>query len=140
MTVHDYYRRALFLPLAVPVLATPLLLMGEGAASVAVMLQYQVLIGGIPYLLFAGAFLLWSRGRSDRQVRGAILLSPCVFAGMIVVLCLCLAVVAGAMWLSMMLILMAYVLGLGYGYVALAELGRLLLRPRNEPSEPLPAG
>jgi hypothetical protein len=140
MTVRDYYLRALFLPLAVPVLATPLLLMGEAAATVAVMLQYQVLIGGIPYLLFVGAFLLWSRGRPDGQVRRAILLSPFVFAGMIMVLCLGLAAVTGAMWLSMMWILLGYALILGYGYVALAELGRVLMRPHGEPPGPLPAG
>lgn len=139
MTVQDYYRRALFLPLAVPVLAMPLLLMGEGTATIAVMLQYQVMIGGIPYLLFAGAFLLWSRGRSDGQVRRAILLSPLVFAGMIMVLCLCLALVAGSVWLVMMMILVAYALGLGYGYVVLAELGRLLVRPGRDLADPLPA-
>jgi hypothetical protein len=140
MTVQDYYRRTLFLPLAVPVLATPLLVMGERAATIAVMLQYQVAIGGIPYLLFAGGVLLWSRGRSDGQVRGAILLSPFVLAGMIMVLCLCFAAVGGAIWLSMMSILMGYALGFGYGYVALAELGRVLMRPRTEPPGPLPAG
>jgi hypothetical protein len=89
---------------------------------------------GLPYLLFAGGFLLWMRGRSGREARNGILLSPLVYA---VVMMACLAAWMAALGmfhggLAMIGLAGAYSLLFGYGYVALAEVGRVLLRPDSE--------
>jgi hypothetical protein len=134
MTTRTYYRAALLLPLAVPALFATTLLLDDRTPLLAGIFMYlygSVLLGGIPYLLFAGGFLLWSRGRSDREVRGAVLLAPIVYSALLM-LCF-LAFLAtdgtfgngwGGLWA-----LGGLGVAFGYAYVLLAELGRLLLRP-----------
>lgn len=144
MSVRSYYRWALALPLLVPALVSPLTLLDplpDGVRVVTMFLYWSVLIGGVPYVLFAIGFLLWMRGRPDAAVRTGILMSPLVYAAWLV-LCLTLfLVVDGALASSSDSIGMIAVFGLlfGYGYVGLAELGRALLRPRAAPPAPAPA-
>jgi hypothetical protein len=140
MSLKTYYRRALLLPVVLPFLVYPLLLLSDGVASIAIMLQYSLVIGGVPYLLFAGGFLLWMRGRTEREVHVGILLSPLVYA---LVMMACLAAFLGAdgkfqSGLEMFGIAGGFSLLFGYGYVALAEAGRVLLRPGGAPPEPAP--
>lgn len=140
MSLKTYYRRALLLPVVLPFVAYPLLLLSDGVASIAIMLQYSLVIGGVPYLLFAGGFLLWMRGRTEQEVHVGILLSPLAYS---MVMMTCLAVFLGAdgkfqSGLEMFGIVGAFSLLFGYGYVALAETGRVLLRRRGVAPEPAP--
>lgn len=140
MSLKTYYRRALLLPVVLPFLAYPLLLLGDGVGSGTIMLQYSLVIGGIPYLLFAGGFLLWMRGRTERAVHVGILLSPLVYA-MVMMTCLTVFLGADGMFqsgLEMLGIAGAFSLLFGYAYVALAEAGRVLLRRRGASPEPAP--
>jgi hypothetical protein len=100
-----------------------------------------VLIGGVPYLLVATGFLLWTRGASEERVRRGVLVAPLVYAGALVVcLTLFLLVDGTAMNSSDSLGMFAlFALLFGYAYVGLAKLGRLLLRPSAAPANPAPA-
>lgn len=132
MTVQSYYRWALALPLLVPALALPLTLLNPlpgGLAVVAMLLYWSVLIGGVPYVLFAAGFLLWTRGRPERVVRTGVLLAPLVYAAWLAVCFAVLLAVDGSLGWDSVAMFAAYGVGFGYAYVALAELGRALLRP-----------
>lgn len=134
MTLQTYYRGALTLPLVVPALASPLMFAGDqvpGVVGVLVFfLFYSMMLGGIPYLLFLAGFLLWARGKPDRQLRVAILFSPVTYSA---VLFACTTLVFGRDDLSRSLDALDGIVGFGmlfgYAYVALAELGRVLLKP-----------
>ena len=144
MTVRSYYRWALALPLLVPALAWPLTLLNPlpgGLAVVAMFLYWSVLVGGVPYVLFAAGFLLWMRGRPDDQVRTGIQVAPLVYAIWLTVCGTVFLAIDGAVASSRDSIGMIAVCGLlfGYGYVGLAELGRVLLRPGTAPAAPVPA-
>jgi hypothetical protein len=143
VSVQSYYRRALILPVLVPVLATLLLLLGEALPpeliGIGYFLYWSLLIGGIPYLLFAGGFVLWARGRSDREVRRGILLAPLVYAPVLMACFLAFLALDGTPGSAQQVwMLGAFGVLFGYGYVILAELGRVLLRP-GLPAEPQPA-
>lgn len=132
MSVRGYYRWALLLPVALPVLMLPAFALEfDVLTGVALWLGWSLLFGGVPYLLFAMGFLLWTRGRTDAQVRLGILLSPPAYVAVLVpCLALFLAVdgnLSGS--LGFLGMVAAFGLGFGYGYVTLAEIGRLLLRP-----------
>jgi hypothetical protein len=145
MSIGSYYRGALVLPLLLPALTLPVSLLDvrvpDGLGVVAFLLYWSLLIGGIPYVLFAAGFLLWSRGRSDGEVRRAILLSPLSYAAVLMV-CVVgfFAVDSSAFWndvddvgtLGVVAVLF------GYAYVLLAELGRVLLRPGQPAPAPQP--
>lgn len=135
MSVQSYYRGALLLPLVVPALFSALLLLGDrlppGLAGITFLLYWSLLIGGIPYLVFAGGFLLWARGRSEREVRRGILLSPLVYAPLLMICLFGFVAVDGTLGNGAQGLWMLGAFGVlfGYGYVLLAELGRVLIRP-----------
>lgn len=139
MSIRTYYRWALLLPLLVPALASALQSLLPGFASVvAYLLFMSVLIGGVPYLLFAAGFLLWMRGASDARVRRGILLAPLTYT-VVMLVCLTLFLLITGTFANSADSLGTFVwfaLVFGYGYVALAELGRALLRPGTAPAEP----
>lgn len=144
MSVRSYYRWALALPLLVPALAWPLTLLNPlpgGLAVVAMFLFWSMLVGGVPYVLFAAGFLLWMRGRSDDRVRRAILAAPLLFAVWLAICLTAFLAVDGTLARSRESLGMITVFGLlfGYAYVGLAELGRALLRPGAAQSAPAPA-
>ena len=141
MSVRSYYRWALALPLLVPALALPLTLLNPlpgGLALVAMFLYRSVLIGGVPYVLFAAGFLLWMRGRPDEQVRTGIQVAPLVYAIWLAVCFTIFLAVDSTVANSRDSIVMLAICGLlfGYGYVGLAELCRALLRPGAAPAAP----
>jgi hypothetical protein len=144
MSVKSYYRRMLALPLLLPGLALPLQwvpsLPGVVEAFVFLM-TWSLLLGGVPYLLFATGFLLWMRRVPDRSVRIGILLSPLVYTCVLVVCLTLFLLVDGSLAHSSDSVggLVLFGLSFGYAYVALAELGRLLLRPGTPRPEPVPA-
>lgn len=134
MSVGTYYRWTLALPLAVPALLSPLMLVGDDLPdplrTLLGLLFYSVIIGGVPYVLFAAGFLGWMRGKSDREVRVAILVAPLLYTA---VLFICLTLFFALDDLSRAYealgALTAFACLFGYGYVGLAELGRAVLRP-----------
>ena len=145
MSIQTYYRRALVLPFAVPALLCLFLLLPERwvpavPGFVMMVLFYSVVLGGMPYLLFAAGFLLWSRDKDARRVHAAALLAPLVYAAVLMVcgFLVVLATGADATALEEIPMLGACGVGFGYFYVLLAELGRVLLRPGPAP-HPLPA-
>jgi hypothetical protein len=140
MSVKGYYRRALVLPLLVPALASPLALLElKGALGAALFfLFWSVVIGGVPYLLFATGFLLWMRRVPDERVRIGILVSPLVYTGVLIV-CLTLFLLVDGGLDSSSDSLGAFALFgvvIGYVYVALAEAGRAFLQPAIVPAAP----
>jgi hypothetical protein len=142
MSTRTYYRWALLLPLLVPVLVSPLLGLLPGFPAVlAYLLFLSLVIGGVPYLLFATGFLLWMRGASDARVRHGILLAPLVYTVVMIVCLTPFLLLDGTLANSSDSLgtFAWFALVFGYGYVALAELGRLLLRPGTALAAPAPA-
>jgi hypothetical protein len=140
MSVRSYYRRALLLPIAVPVLAYPAFLLGSDVlAGMALWLWWSIVFGGVPYALFALGFLLWTRGRTDAEVRRGILLAPLAYVAVLVPCMAVFLAVDGGFAPGFLGMIAAFGLAFGYGYVALAEIGRLLFRPGSTGSQPLPA-
>lgn len=144
MTTRTYYRAALLLPLAVPALLSVTLLLDNEPPlllGIFVYLYGSLLIGGIPYLLFAAGFLVWSSDRSDAELRRAVLLAPLVYAGLLMVCVVAFLAVDGTLasgWDGFWA-LGAFGVAFGYAYVLLAELGRLLLRPDPSAAAPVAA-
>lgn len=133
MSVKSYYRWALALPLLVPALGAPLaLLEPQGAVGVVLFLLYwSVVIGGVPYLLFAGGFLLWMRRVPEQRVRRGILLAPLAYTAVLLVCFALFLVVDGTLANSSDSLgtIAVFSLFFGYLYVSVAEAGRAVLRP-----------
>ncbi len=136
MSIQSYYRRALALPVVVPALVSMLLLLETrlppDVGVVVFLLYWSLLIGGVPYVLFAVGFVLWARGRSDRELRRGMLLAPLVYALVLVVCVMVVFALDGSLSTEQVGMMGAFGVLFGYGYVILAEVGRVLLRP--EPS------
>ena len=133
MSVRSYYRWALALPLLVPALAWLLALVepGDVVRAALLLLYWSVVIGGVPYLLFAAGFLLWMRRVPEDRLRRGILLAPLVYTPVLLVCFTLFLAVDGALASSSDSLGAITVVSLcfGYAYVALAEAGRALLRP-----------
>lgn len=139
MSIQNYYRWALLLPLVVPGVFSVLALVPESRVPaplglLLMLLFYSVFLGGIPYVVFVLGFLAWSRGRNAASMRRAIHVSPLVYAG---VLSFCLLIYAA--WSGDLLhastggtlaLFASCALVFGYGYVLLAELLRVRLGVR----------
>lgn len=143
MSVKSYYRWTLLLPLLVPALASPLSLLESrgGLGAVLFFLYWSVIIGGVPYLLFAAGFLVWMRRVPDERVRIGILVSPLVYTAVLLVALTLFLLVDGAFPSSgdSLGFFAVCSLVIGYFYVALAEGGRAFLRPGTAPAAPAPA-
>jgi hypothetical protein len=137
MSIRSYYRWAMAMPVVLPLLATGVLMVSPRDGDLGIILFYlfgSLVIGGGPYLLFAAGFLLWTRGRSDGEIRRVVLLSPLVFTGvMTVCLALFVAVDSGSANGDFLGASTAFGVVFGYAYVLLAEIGRLMLRPSPTP-------
>lgn len=144
MSVKSYYRWALALPVLVPALAAPLMLLNpraEALRMVLFFLYWSVVLGGIPYVLFATGFLLWMRRAPEARVRVAILLSPLVYTAVLLACFALLLLADGAIRSSLdgMGLIALFGVLIGYLYVGIAELGRILLRPASAAGLPAPA-
>ena len=126
MTVAAFFRWALALPLVLPLLALPLALVRNEVGGLGFLLLMSLVLGGVPYLIFAGLLLWWSRGKSEAQLKRAGLLAPFL---MLPVYWLVLAIDAlvtrqivqeltnlGNLMFTLSLFLLAF----GYAYVVLA--------------------
>ena len=132
MTTRTYYRAALLLPIAVPALFSATMLLEDKPpllAGIHLYLFGSMLFGGIPYVLFALGFLLWSRGRSDHQLRAGVLAAPLVYAVLLMICFAAFLALDGTLRGISVWALGGLGVAFGYAYVILAELGRLLLRP-----------
>lgn len=131
MTLQTYYRWALLLPLALPALAMTALLT-EYRPMLLFWLGGSLVFAGVPYLLFAIGFLLWSRGRAAEELRRAVWMAPLVFAlvlaGCGVVYVFATGGGGGQAW-SGLQPLPGIGVVFGYAYVLLTEAVRLVLRP-----------
>lgn len=148
MDVGSYYRRALWLPIGLPLAApfvlAPAALLGgrvaEMAGSAVMLLAGALVVSVIPYLAFFQVFAWWADGAPERRLRRAVLLAPPRFTsamcGMAGVVMLPMDVPGGA-W-RMLGFVAVRALGVGYFYVALIELGRMALC--REGGRPIPVG
>jgi hypothetical protein len=141
MTTRSYVRWALAAPVAVPVLAWPLLRVERDPwDGIAQLLVGSAVVGLLPYLPFAAVFAAWTRGRTPAEVERAAWLAPllflALFAGFWLVL---VAAGGGADALGMVLGLCGLALGMGYAYVLAADLLYRLLA-RGGVIRPEPAG
>jgi hypothetical protein len=139
----NYFRLSLAVPLLVPVLAIALNLLSQfvsGSSEVTEatrwtgFLIFSLLIGGLPYLVFVGAVVLWSRGKTARAIYRLSFVSPLLFAAVFVTLWIPFVLITDA---SPYAFDVAFTsggyyavisLGLGYVYVALVHAAYLVLR------------
>lgn len=129
MSLPTYYRCALLLPLVVPAAA---MLTGQRSALL-VYLVGSLIIAGVPYVVFAIGFLLWSRGRTGEELARAVWLTPILFALVLMAaLAVYLAATGGGVerW-SALSTMGGVAMVFGYVYVLLAEAVRLLLFRRS---------
>lgn len=79
--LRNIYRFLLPLPLVIPGLVYLVSISFENSKfndiySIGLITIFSGLIGGIPYLIIATSILIWSRKKSEAQIRKALLLSP----------------------------------------------------------------
>jgi len=93
MNEKTLYKLSLALPIVVPAicyLVKPEDLF-EASSQVAKILEafvFSGLIGGIPYLIFVAAFLIWMRKRDLGQIRKVLFLSPLILIPIFFLMCL----------------------------------------------------
>jgi hypothetical protein len=139
MTAERYFRWTIWLPIALPVVwvagLNVLSLFGvqQNDTRVAGVLFFSMLIGGVPYVLFAsvGAWLL--RRATLRRLQIASLCAPPAYAALLFVIVVAAAFPALSQYGITEALVPArfyagWALALGYVYVALAHVGFLVLR------------
>lgn len=132
MTLAGYVRCALAAPVIVPLLAYPLLWVdGAPFDRVGQLLVGSLVVGLVPYLLFALVFAAWARDRPPPQVERAAWLAPLAFLVPFAGFWVLLLTFRGAdEVLGVTLGLSGFALALGYVYVLLADLLYRLLAAR----------
>ncbi len=129
MRAVNYFRLSLAVPLLVPVLAVALTLLNQivsGSSEATeitrwtAFLVFSLIIGGLPYLVFVAAVVLWSRGKSARAIHRLSFVSPPLFAAA--------SPYAFDAALTSASYYAAFCLGLGYVYVALIHGAYAVLR------------
>jgi hypothetical protein len=138
VTLRAYYRRALLLPIVVPLLFAPGLLFTDrlplGLGVLLISLLVSPLIGAVPYLIFILLLRQRTRGWSDRHLRRIALVAPLLFAPLLGAVLLPIAwYERGSFWSAAELVVgwcVPFSLVLGYLYVAIAEAGRIVLERR----------
>jgi hypothetical protein len=138
VTLRAYYRRALLLPIAVPLLFAPGLWFADrlplGFGVLLVSLLVSPLVGGIPYLIFIFLLRRRTRGWPDGRLRRIALVAPLLFAPMLGAVLLPIAwLQRGSFWSAAELVVgwcVPFALALGYLYVAIAEMARVVLTRR----------
>lgn len=132
MTLRAFVRWALAAPVIVPALAYPLLFVERDPwDALGQLLVGSLVLGLAPYLLFAGAFAAWTRGRTPAQVERAAWLAPLLFALPFALFWLVLVTARGGEGAGPMLVaLCVLAVAVGYGYVLAAGLLYRLLSRR----------
>jgi hypothetical protein len=143
------YKYALFLPILVPILVAPILYfglqsLGEKLGLIVIIIFYSGVIGGIPYLIIGVALAVWMRGKSEDQIRRALLFSPPMMIGVTSILYTLLWLIPGnsnglnslGSFLWPLVILSLFIGLFGYAYVGISfGIARIV---RGGPYEPLP--
>jgi len=140
VTLRAYYRRALLLPVVVPLLFAPGLWFADrlplGLGVLLVSLLVSPLVGGVPYLIFVLLLRRRTRGWPDGRLRRIALVAPLLFAPLLAAVLLPAAwFERGSFWSAAELVggwCVPLALVLGYAYVAIAEAGRLVLERRGK--------
>jgi hypothetical protein len=140
MTLRAYYRRALLLPIIVPLLFAPGLLFTDrlplGLGVLLISLLVSPLVGGVPFLVFVLLLRRRTRGWSDGRLRRIALVAPLLFAPLLVAVLLPVAwFERGSFWSAAELVVgwcVPFALVLGYVYVAITEAGRIVLTRRGK--------
>ncbi|HEU4452600.1 MAG TPA: hypothetical protein VFR81_06040 [Longimicrobium sp.] len=138
MTLRAYYRRALLLPIVVPLLFAPGLFFVDGMVlGHAVLLASVVaspIVIAIPYLAFVLLVRRRMRDQPDRRLRRMALEAPLLFAPLLGIVALPVAwVQRGSFWSALEMVagfVVPFAAVLGYVYVAIAEAGRVVLERR----------
>ena len=152
MSVHTFYRLALWLPLAVPA-AVAVLVNGAGlrpdggpALKLVQLLLASLVYGGLPYLVAAIAATFWIGHRPEPEIRRLGLWAPFWVIAACVPLVAFIALRAGSLpiFLGVMGLAIAATLVLGYAYVGVvfllrAALGRTGVIQDRATAEPLTA-
>ena len=137
MRERRFYNLALLLPLVVSAACLGFLSVGfrlpQWLLEVIGLTAYSGLVAGIPYVVLIVLLLVWGRGRTDKQFRWALILSPIlmlpIFALFIVVFVLIVDRQSlGRETLPGLLFYVPFILGYGYAYVALALTGLFIFR------------
>ena len=136
MTSKRYFQISLLLPIAVPLVSLFFASPGplRGWRVVLLLLFGSLLLGGIPYLLFAAGLLFWMRGKSAREVQRMTYVAPLLFIPVFVSCAVALAILelilsgtnkveAGLVLLSCALILI-----FGYVYVLAVNVSHAILK------------
>jgi hypothetical protein len=149
MEYDRYVRRALLMPIVVPLAAAALLLIDRvehtPVGEFSILVTWSLLVGGIPYLVFLIGFHRWMRGKTEPRIRRALRLAPLCYVPVLALFALPLAVASNHGSLDSETLLVVALFGgmglaFGYGYVLLAELGWMLLGRRGAPpAAPMPA-
>jgi len=138
VTLRTYYRRALLLPIAVPLRFAPGLWFVDGLPlfGQVLLIGFVVspVVGAIPYVIFFVFARRWMRGRPDRRLRRGALAAPLLFAPLLAAVLIPLAwVQRGSFWSAAELVVgwcVPFALVLGYLYVAITEAGRIVMKRR----------
>jgi hypothetical protein len=134
MSVHRYYRLAVWLPLVIPGLVwAGARLFGlpafELLHDLAVTLLLSLLYGGVPYAVLAAWATWWIDCRDETEIRRQAFRAPLLMLAAFVPFALTIGAAGGhALGGAMVLLLFGapYILVLGYGYVGLVFLIRRL--------------
>ncbi|HEU0015392.1 MAG TPA: hypothetical protein VFQ45_17010 [Longimicrobium sp.] len=137
MRVRTFYCWALAAPVLLPLLVgLPLVRLDlDPFQGIGQFLVGSLAVAGIPYVIFAGAFFVWSEDKTETQVRHAALAAPLLFAPFATVFWSGMAMFQGASAGGPMLMGLAmFVLIFGYFYVFLGLAAHHVLRRRLIPA------
>jgi len=137
MRVLKVYKLSLLLPLVVSGLLVPLfyvdLHVPEWLRTAIYTTAFSGLVGGIPYLVLVALLLLWGRGKTEKQFRRALILSPILLLPIFLLFILMFALIVDRQslgWQSVdgIFFYVPWILSFGYGYVLVGLTGIFILR------------
>jgi len=140
MTSKRYFQISLLLPIAAPLVSLFIasLFAGPGPLRgwrvVLLLLFGSLLLGGIPYILFAAGLFFWMRGKSAREVQRMTYVAPLLFIPVFVSCAVALAILelilSGNNKVEAGLVLLgcAVILIFGYVYVLAVNVSHAILK------------
>jgi hypothetical protein len=128
---------SLLLPLVVSGILVPLfyvdLRVSEWLRMAIYTTAFSGLVGGIPYLVLVALLLLWGRGKTEKQFRRALTLSPILMVPIFLLFIVIFALIAdrqslGWQTIDGLFFSVPWIVGFGYAYVVLGLTGVFILR------------
>jgi hypothetical protein len=126
MKAKRYFQCSFFLPLIVPLLAGLILLLTRGFDSVAgesrfqfplVILVFSLWVGGIPYLIFLVAALIWSERHSVWEIQLFTFVAPLIYTLLLGVFVVAPYGITLSLQDPTWLVILGYGIAVGYFYV-----------------------